>query len=79
MSNQMPDAITRILLAALNAADDMVERNIEFAEPVGAELLPAAEALADLTRMQTLDIPDNRQDRFAATIRLSMDKFRSAS
>lgn len=79
MSNQMPDSITRILLAALNAADDMVERNIEFAAPVGAEILPAAEALADLTKMQILDIPDSRQDRFAATIRLSMDKFRAAS
>lgn len=79
MSNQMPDSITRILLAALNAADDMVERNIEFAGPVGAEILPAAKVLVDLAKIQILDIPDSHQDRFAATIRLSMDKFRSAS
>ncbi|OKO86840.1 hypothetical protein [Bradyrhizobium sp. AS23.2] len=79
MPNQMPDSITRVLLAALNAADEVVERNSEFAEPVSAEAVPVAKALAGLTSMQVLDVADDRQNRFAATIRLSMDKFRAAS
>jgi hypothetical protein len=79
MSNQMPDSIARVLLAALNAADEVVERNSEFAEAVSAEVVPAARTLAGLTGMQVLDVADDRQNRFATTIRLSMDKFRSAS
>lgn len=69
MSNQMPDSIARVLLAALNAADELVERNAEYLEPVRAEVVPAVKALADL----------DCQNRFVATIRLSLDKFRSAS
>ncbi|MEH2492875.1 hypothetical protein [Bradyrhizobium sp. AZCC 2230] len=79
MSNQMPDSITRVLLAALNAADEVVERNSDLAVPVSAEVAPVVKALAALTRMPVLDLADERQNRFAATICLSMDKFRSAS
>jgi len=79
MSDQLPDSITRVLLAALNAADEVVERNLDLALPVSAEMAPVMRALAGLTSMPVLDITDDRQNRFAATICLSMDKFRSAS
>lgn len=79
MSNQMPDSITRVLLAALNAADEIVDRNSDLAMPVSAEVAPVIKALAGLTRMPVLDLADDRQNRFAATICLSMDKFKSAS
>ena len=79
MSNQMPDSITRVLLAALNAVDEAVERNSDLAGPVSAEVLPVAKALAGLTKMPLLDLADDHQNRFAATICLSMDKFKSAS
>lgn len=79
MSNPMPDSITRVLLAALNAADEIVERNSDLAVPVSAEMARVAEALAGLTKTPILDIAHDRQNRFAATICLSMDKFRSAS
>ena len=77
MSNQMPDSITRVLLAALNAADDMVERSSNLSGPT--EVVCVAQALAELTKLEILDSADRRQNRFAATISLSMDKFRSAS
>jgi len=79
MSNQLPDSITRVLLAALNAADELVERNSDLAGPVSAEAVPVARAFAGLTKLQVLDTADDRPNRFAATICLSMDKFRSAS
>jgi len=79
MSNQMPDSITRVLLAALNAAEEVVERNLDLAGPVGDEVVPVAKALAGLARVQAWDGADGRQNRFAATVCLSMDKFKSAS
>ncbi|WP_339037649.1 hypothetical protein WHZ78_07655 [Bradyrhizobium symbiodeficiens] len=68
MSNQMPDSITLVLLAALNAADELVEQNSDLAGPISVEALPVARALAG-----------DRPNRFAATICLSMKKFRSLS
>jgi len=79
MSNHMPDSITRILLAVLNAAEEVVEGDSEAAEPLGAEIAPAARALAGLAGMRAPDIGEDRQNRFVATIRLSMDKLKSAS
>ncbi|MDN3275920.1 hypothetical protein QWJ07_16785 [Frankia sp. RB7] len=78
MSNPMPDSITRVLLAALNAADEVVERNSDLAGPVSVEAAPVAKALAGLTKTR-VELVDDRPNRFAATICLSMDKFRSAS
>jgi len=79
MSDKMPDSITQVLLAALNAADEALERDAQFAGPLRAEMAPVAEALAELTRSQVVDCYDERPNRFAATICLSMDKLRSAS
>ncbi len=79
MSHQMPDSITRVLLAALNAADEVVERNADLAMPVGAEVAPVVKALAGLPKMPVLDMGHDCHNRFAATICQSMDKFRSAS
>ena len=75
----MPDSITSVLLAALNAADEMVELDSALSEPINAELGPAAQALADFARLSVRDLADDRQNRFAATICLSMEKFRSVS
>lgn len=79
MSNQMPDSITRVLLAALNAAEEAIERNSDAVVPLGTEAAPVAEALVGLAKIQALNFAEDRQNRFAATICLSMDKFRSAS
>lgn len=79
MSNQMPDSITRVLLAALNAADEAVERNSDIADALNVEVAPVVKAMAELTKLRVRDFADDRQNRFAATICLSMDKFRSAS
>jgi hypothetical protein len=75
----MPDSITRVLLAALNAADEVVERNSDLAESVSVEAAPVVRAFAGLAKTQVLDTLHDRQNRFVATIRLSMDKFKSAS
>ncbi|WP_027516229.1 hypothetical protein [Bradyrhizobium sp. WSM1417] len=74
----MPDPITRVLLAALNAADDVVKRKLDLAETMSGEVASVAKALSELTTIQ-LPIADDRQNRFASTICLSMEKFKSAS
>ncbi len=79
MSNQMPDSITRVLLAALNAAEEVGEGDLESAEPLATEIVTAAKAVTGLARMRSPEVADDRQNRFVATIRLSMDKFKSAS
>ncbi|MBR0993735.1 hypothetical protein JQ580_23710 [Bradyrhizobium japonicum] len=78
MSNHMPDSITRVLLAALNAADEVVERNADLASQVRTEMMPVVRAFSDLTKVQVSDTLDDRQNRFVATIRLSLDKSKSA-
>jgi len=75
----VPDSITSVLLAALNAADDAVERDAMLAEPINAEVAPAAEALAHFARLSMPEFAEDRSNRFAATICLSMEKLRSAS
>ena len=79
MSSQMPNSTTRLLLAALNAADEVIEGNSDFAGSLSVEKIPVARPLTGLSTMQSLDIADDRQNRFAATICLSMDKLKSAS
>ena len=79
MSTQMPDSITRVLLAALNAAEELGGGDSETAEPLVAEIAPAAKALAEFAKVRAPEITDDRQNRFVATIRMSLDKSRSAS
>jgi len=79
MANEMPDSITQVLLAALNAVDDVVERDAEHSASIIAETVPAVKALTELSKLQIRGNVDDRQNRFVATIRLSMDKFKSAS
>lgn len=75
----LPDSITSVLLAALNAADEAVQRDSTLAEPINAEVLPAAQALANFAKLSMPDFAEDRPNRFAATICLSMEKFKSAS
>ncbi|MBR0836998.1 hypothetical protein JQ612_27705 [Bradyrhizobium manausense] len=75
----LPDSITSVLLAALNAADEAVERDSTLTEPISAEAAPAAQALANFAKLSMPDFGEDRPNRFAATICLSMEKFKSAS
>ena len=79
MSIQTPESITRVLLAALNAADDIANCNSDPMGAMSAEAASVATALAELVKVQVSETIDDRQNRFAATVCASMNRLRSAS